>query len=277
MAAEFENLSSDTPPPSVCPKGGGDRSWYVNSDGRRRSYCRVCNTKAARAKRQVRSVQKIKLCSDCGKRLPHANGYCAVTRATYRLKIGAETLEAQWPGYADALKAAGYDQVIVNVGNHPRTASGFPPPSQIFPGLSSTVDGVLIREGHEKNVTLCRALAVLSAAEQWDYLHLYLKDPEDARHWASLPRWKRPIRKGDKVDHHIWSFFRQYFINIASHANGHTVNLRAQGTQLKAMAGALWYVTDPVRLGSVLSSFGDLLQRGEDPGDVTTKPWEGRR
>jgi len=197
-----------------------------------------------------------------------------MTREAYLIQRGMEKLEE--PGYAEALKAAGLDRVLALVGQMWPNAPAFPPPSQIFPGLSSTVDGVLIREGHDKNVTLCRVLAVLSPSEQWDYLHLYLKDPEDARHWASLPRWKRPIRKGDKIDQHIWSFFRQYFINIKSHANGHTVNLKAQGTQLKAMAGSLYYVTDPPRLASVLSSFGDLLQRGEDPGDVTTKPWESK-
>jgi hypothetical protein len=117
-------------------------------------------------------------------------------------------------------------------------------------------------------------LAALKIVEQRDFFELYLRDPADARHWASLPRWKRPIRKGDKTDQHIWKFFIMQRLNMEMHADGHAFALKDQGYQLQQMAGVLRYIADNERFAAVLTTYGEMLHAGEELGNTARKPWE---
>jgi hypothetical protein len=182
---------------------------------------------------------------------------------------GRQLLDRRWPGYSQYLT----DEQLAAIGRVTRGQLPCLAPSGVFQGIDPAIDGILMRVGRDKDVTLGLTLARLPASEQREFLDLYLVDSADAQHWARLPRWKRPIRKGDKTDQAIWKFFIMQRLNMESHAAGHVFSLKAQGYQLMQMAGCVRYIADNARFSLFLSIFGDMLHRGEDLGDVQHAPW----
>jgi hypothetical protein len=152
----------------------------------------------------------------------------------------------------------------------------FPSASRLFASIDAGLDESLRRHGLDRDIAFCAELAARSPAEQPEFLSLYLADPADARYWASLPRWKRPIRKGDKTDQYIWKWFVQQRLLMDSLASGRAIDWKAQGFQLTVMAGALRYITDIQRFSLFLSIFGDMLQAGENLGNVVRPPWASK-
>ncbi|HZD64219.1 MAG TPA: hypothetical protein VE200_15645 [Xanthobacteraceae bacterium] len=153
----------------------------------------------------------------------------------------------------------------------------FPAPSQLFVGLDRGLDHRLIRDHRDKDVTLCQALAAVPTAQQQEFYELYLVDPADARHWAALPRWKRPIRKGNTDDQQIWKFFTiQHLCMEQAASNAPPWAMSSQGAQLSQTFGTIAYLTPEglKKLVTVMGTYGDMLQYGRDLGDVTKKPWE---
>jgi len=148
-----------------------------------------------------------------------------------------------------------------------------PAPSTLFPGLVSSLDAPLRHAQRDQDVGLCSHLAAVKPAEQSEFLALYLVDPADAQLWVRLPRWQRPIRKGDKTDRAIWKFFIMQRLNMEAHAHGHVITLKAQGYQLQQMGGVLYGLADANRLAAVLSSYGAMLHAGEAVGDTHRPPW----
>jgi len=115
---------------------------------------------------------------------------------------------------------------------------------------------------------------------QQEFYELYLVDPADARHWAALPRWKRPIRKGDPDDIQIWKFFTiQRLCMEQAAANAAPWPMSSQGAQLPQTFGTIRYLTPGglQKLVDVMGTYGDMLQYGRDLGNVVKKPWEEGR
>ncbi len=170
------------------------------------------------------------------------------------------------------------EQVLHRAGVSWPTAPAFPPPSTVFPGIEAALDHRLIREQRDKDVALCQALAVIPANDQRDFLELYLFDPADARQWAALPAWKRPIRKGDTDDQQIWKFFTMQRLNMeqAASPTAPAWAMSSQGAQLPQMFGVLAYLSPAglKKLCLVMSTYGTALQHGHQLGNVTKKPWE---
>lgn len=270
-ATAVERKAVSAPPPSVCPKCGGAFTRYKNGRGVEYRRCDGCRY----AKRRLLSTTKTgtKRCADCGGRLPHKGKEqrCPATRHRYLIERGRQRIERQWPGYAAVLP----EHVLANAGHNKRVA--YPPPSQLVPGVAPGMDAVLMRAQQDKNVALCRELAGLTPSEQSTFFTLYLADPADARHWARLPTWKRPIRKGDITDQYIWKFFVQQRLNMAALAEGRTIDWKAQGYQWTVMAACFRYIKDPERFATVLGTFADLLHRGQELGDVQRPPWQARQ
>jgi hypothetical protein len=147
-----------------------------------------------------------------------------------------------------------------------------------FSGLAASLDARLIRDERDKDVPLCRALAVIPVIDQREFLEFYLRDPVDARHWASLPRWKRPIRKGDPDDIQVWKFFTMQRLNMEQAAStGPPWSMASQGAQLRLMFG--WFdglsMAGIKKLVLVMNAYGALLQ-GREIGDVVKPPWVGK-
>jgi hypothetical protein len=269
MAAELERQA--LPPPSLCPKCGGELTVYRTTD---RPY-RRCN-RCYNAKRRVpTNKHRSRVCPACGALRPRAVLTCPACTATRETRYGAQRLDAKYPGYVAVLRANGEaaDRLLRN---YYKGAVAFPAPSRVFPGLIESLDGRLRREQRDKDVTLCMALAALPMGDQREFLELYLRDPIDARHWASLPRWKRPIRKGDTTDQHIWSFFIMQRLNMEMHADGHAFALKDQGYQLQQMGGTLRKIADIARFAAVLETYGEMLHAGDAMGNTARKPWEER-
>ena len=185
-------------------------------------------------------------------------------------------MDERYPGYRLAMeRACGPEQtsrLVVNFYKH-KGACHFPPASRVFPGLDAGLDTRLARVKLDKDAAFCAELAALPTAQQRDFLELYLVDPADARHWATLPAWKRPIRRGDPSDQYIWKFFIQQRLNMEALARGQAIDLKAQGYQWMQMAGCLGYITDQKRFALVMSTFAAMLHSGQDVGDVTNPPW----
>jgi hypothetical protein len=156
--------------------------------------------------------------------------------------------------------------------------AGFPLPSKLFTGLDPALDHRLIRDEHDKDVVLCQAVAAVPAPNQQEFYELYLVDAADARHWAALPRWKRPIRKGDTDDQQIWKFFTIQRLCMEQAANPLAAAwpMTSQGAQLPQTFGTIRYLTPAglQKLVDVMGSYGNMLQYGRDLGDVTKKPWD---
>jgi hypothetical protein len=198
------------------------------------------------------------------------------------IRRGRQKLNEQWPGYGDVQTD---ERFLANTGrNWPsdgqqwrQRVATFPKPSRVFIGLDSGLDHRLIRDERDKDVALGRALAALPAANQQEFYELYLVNPADARHWAKLPPWKRPIRSGDKDDIQIWKFFTMQRLNMEQAAReAPPWSMASQGAQLPQMFGSIAYLTPEgfKRLVLVMNSYGTSLQYGRELGDVVKKPWE---
>ena len=167
--------------------------------------------------------------------------------------------------------------VVLNKAGHHWPVSGYPRPSRVFRGLDAALDQRLIREQRDKDVVLCRAVASVPAVDQREFLELYLHDTADAQHWASLPRWKRPIRKGDADDIEIWKFFTMQRLNMERAATDTPPwPMTSQGAQLPQMFGAIARLSPAGihKLVTVMNAFGTHLQHGLALGDVVRRPWE---
>lgn len=252
-------------PPSLCPKCG------VRPRRQEGGYCRECFNERRKQSRIHKS--RILRCPDCRCPLPHEgkNG-CPERKRRYWVGRGRERLNARWPEYGDVVQDEG---LLHRAGlNWPRVA-GFPRPSEVFPGLDPDLDAALIRDKRDKDVVLCRAVAAIPRAEQREFLALYLVDPADAARWATLPAWKRILRKGDPDDHHIWAFFTIYRLNMNVAADGRTWPLPSQGASHPQLFGCLDRITGAgvKRLCEFMYGFLACLQEQRDLGDVVRKPW----
>ncbi|MBA2305199.1 MAG: hypothetical protein H0W08_21575 [Acidobacteria bacterium] len=193
------------------------------------------------------------------------------------MERGRKHINERWPEYGALLTD---DALLERAGRSWPHVAGFPLPSRLFAGLDPHLDDRLKRIERDKDVQLCREVARLPPHEQRAFLELYLVDPLDALHWASLPAWKRPIRKGDKDDIQIWKFFTIERLNmeLVAREAPPSWSMASQGAQLKQIYGVLSYLT-PVglqRLCLVMSTFGAMLQNKQDVGEVVKKPWETR-
>lgn len=252
------------PPSSLCP------TCRIRPRCSVRSGCKECERERWR-----RRKTRPKRCEKCGQRLPHpgTNG-CPVVVQQRRIRQGREHINRQWPGYADLLTD---EALLARAGHDWPHVAGFPRPSRLFVGLDPSLDQRLIKDQRDKDVVLCQALAKLPAADQREFLELYLMDPIDAAHWASLPRWKRPIRKGDPDDLRIWKFFVMQQLNMEqAAADAAPWAMASQGAQLPQMFGAIDRLSlDGLRkLCLVMSAFGWALQHGHAVGNTSKKPWE---
>lgn len=216
-------------------------------------------------------------CQQCGKKLPHHGGVCPETRRKWYVKIGKDYIEQQWPGYSELLN----ETMLAKAGrarNRTRNllnVSGFPKPSELFPGLDPAVDNYLVREKRDKDITLCRIISSIPVHEQREFLNLYLIDVIDAQHWLNLPNWKRPLRKGDIEDQQIWKFFTMQRLCMERASSTSPWSLASQGAQLPQMFGVLDHlsVNGLKKLVLVMSMFGSALQNGNNIGDLVTPPW----
>lgn len=257
------------PPSSPCPKCGIRPRALA---GGTRGYCRQCNRDRLRSRRAVVQTAPPKPCPTCGKSLPHKSKGCPVRQRLYFIQRGRQNLNDRWPGYGSFVSD---ETFLFRAGkNWPHVA--FPLPSHLFVGLDAALDARLKREHHDKDVVLCRSLAALPTGDQREFLDLYLSDPADAHHWAALPKWKRPLRKGDKDDIQIWKFFTMQRLNMEQAArDAPPWSMDSQGAQLPQMFGVLRTLSlDGLRkLVAVMSTFGVMLQEHRDIGDTVTKPW----
>jgi hypothetical protein len=146
----------------------------------------------------------------------------------------------------------------------------------VFPGLDPALDQRLIRDGRDKDVALCQVLATIAADDQRQFLDLFLIDPADARHWVSLPRWQRPIRKGDADDIAVWKFFTMQRLNMEQAATGRPWPMVSQCAQLPQMFGVVAQLSmvGVQKLVAVMNAFALVIQQGRDPGNVIKKPWD---
>jgi hypothetical protein len=164
----------------------------------------------------------------------------------------------------------------------------WPLPSEVFPGVNPGLDDRLVRQQQNQNIPMLEAMAKLPSEDQAEFYERYLKNPQQAQLWASVPRWKRPIIAGDPQDVLIWKFFTIIRLELEYWASrseeGLRAGLHAQGYQLCQKAGLLYSITDIKRLSAVLSMYGFMLQKGSDLGalpeylgNVTEPPWKNGR
>jgi len=253
-----------TPPLSLCPKCG------IRPRIRAGLLCRLCVNEAQRARRHLQKTST-KHCANCNQVLPH-KGVCPSTTRRNFIARGRRLIEDRWPGYADLLP-----EDLVGRAGHSWPHVRFPHPSKVFAGLDPALDHRLIREARDKDVALCQALAELPDADQREFLELHLKDPADADRWARLPKWQRPIRRGDPDDQRIWKFFTMQRLNMEQAARDDPPwALASQGMQLPQMFGVLRDLSaDGLRkLCTVMSTYGLMLGHREEVGNVIRKPWE---
>jgi hypothetical protein len=150
------------------------------------------------------------------------------------------------------------------------------PPSRVFPGLNASLDERIIRDGRDKDVPLCTALAGVKQEEQREFYERFLVDVVAASRWVRLPKWQRPIMLGDAQDRLIWKVFTILRLNMeltATSTRPWEKELASQGQQLVQLAGLLSQITDTQRLGTFLAGYGALLAKGQDVGDPTRPPW----
>jgi hypothetical protein len=171
------------------------------------------------------------------------------------------------------------EALLLRAGRDWPHVAGYPHPSELFSGLDPSLDQRLIREKRDKDIALCQAVAAVPIGEQREFLELYLVNPIDAQHWASLPRWKRPIRKRDADDELVWKFFTMHRLNMEqAAADARPWSMASQGAQLPQLFGIMMRLSPQGirKLGLVMNAFGDALQYGRDLGNVHKKPWEER-
>lgn len=187
---------------------------------------------------------------------------------------GRQKINERWPGYGDLLPEDCLNNAGHNWPHHPI----YPHPSAIFVGLDPALDQRLVRDKRDKDIALCQTLAAVPVVNQQEFYELYLVDPADARHWLLLPRWKRPIRKGNTDDQQIWKFFTIQRLCMEQAANPEAAAwpMASQGAQLPQTFGVIRYLTPAglQKLVDVMGSYGTMLQYGRDLGDVTKKPWD---
>ncbi len=278
MAAESTRDGTTLTPPSspLCPECG--IRPRVRNGERVRGYCRECDLELQRIQRTYHKKNRSTSCRKCGAKKGKGEE-CAKCAQRRTAGYGEQRIRERFPGLAEALTAALSDAERLRLfGNFYRNKScRLPRPSQLFSGIDAALDQRLIREHRDKDVTLCQALAKIAAADQRDFLELYLVDPADAQHWATLPTWKRPIRKGDDDDQQIWKFFTMQRLNMEQAArDAPPWSLASQGAQLPQMFGALVRLSPAglQKLVAVMNTYGVLLQHGRELGNVTKKPWE---
>jgi hypothetical protein len=238
------------------------------------AYCKPCEMVAQETRRRLQK-SLIAHCIKCHARLPHKGGQgCPETMHRWRVQRGRQNINQRWPGYGDLLTN---ESLLHRAGVHWPGVQGFPLPSELFHGLNAALDQRLIRDGRDKDVKLCQAIASVAAMDQREFLELYLSDPKDAQHWAELPRWKRPIRRGDPDDVLVWKFFTMQRLNMEqAAAEAPPWSMASQGAQLPQMFGTLMRLSPHgvQKLGLVMNAFGDALQYGRDLGNVIKKPWD---
>jgi len=230
------------------------------------SHCNECAAAGERGRRQRKSIRQ---CGACGAKLPHKGNGCPESMR----RRGREKINRDWPGYGDLLTD---EKLLYRIGQDWPHVRGFPLPSRLFKGIAPALDDRLIRERRDKDVPLCQTLAAIPAIDQREFLELYVRDVVDAQRWAALPRWKRPIRKGDADDIEIWKFFTMQRLNMEQAASdGQPWSMASQGAQLPQMFGAIARLSASgiQKLTIVMSAYGTMLQYGHDVGDVVTKPW----
>ena len=88
-----------------------------------------------------------------------------------------------------------------------------------------------------------------------------------------LPRWQRPIYRGDEQDEHIWRLFTLERLNMEMHEKGRPKSLPVQGRDWVMRAHVLRLITERDRLFEVFQTYGSMLAHGEDVGDPTRPPW----
>jgi hypothetical protein len=258
---------------SLCPKCGIRPRRSANGT---RGYCRECDREWYRAHADRKKFSSTR-CTACHQTVPHKGGKCPVAQRRAFVARGRRQIEARWPGYAQLLTD---EDLLARAGHSWPHVTGFPLPSRLFRGLDAGLDQRLIREQRDKDVPFCQALAAVPSGEQREFLELYLVDPSDAKHWAALPRWKRPIRKGDPDDVLVWKFFTMHRLNMEqAAANVPPWSMASQGAQLPQLFGTLMRLSLPgvQKLGLVMNAFGDALQYGRELGNVSKKPWEEGR
>jgi len=221
-------------------------------------------------------------CPRCGgrkwwKKWEHVQ--CAKCHRRYVEKAGLHKIQVSNPALADRLeKLRGIPltkRILRLAGGGNRWERHFRP-SEFFPGIAAKLDNRLISLGRNTDVGLCDAIAAVDRCDQAEFLDLYLIDPDDARHWSALPRWKRPIRKGDEQDRLIWKVFMMQWLAMKMLASPDRLawSIASQGNRLQALAGVLASIRDVHRLSSVLSAYGGLLAAGVDPEGQEVPPWK---
>lgn len=254
---------------SLCPNCGLRPRRAANGT---RGYCRECHRAWERAHLDQKKSSR-KQCPLCGAWLPHKGHGCPEKARRYYIQRARQKLNERWPSYGDVVTD---EKFLARAGqNWPRIA-GYPLPSEVFQGLDASLNHRLIRDQRDKDVTLCQAVSAIPADEQREFLELFLVDPVDAQHWATLPRWQRPIRKGNADDVAVWKFFTMQRLNMEQAATGTPWALASQGAQLPQMFGAVarLSLTGVQKLVAVMNGFGLVLQQGRDPGNVMKKPWD---
>ena len=263
-------------PPSLCPKCG--ERPRISSRQHRQPYCRECYN----ADRRARNIRKHRaaVCQKCGAPRPDRKTECVRCATNRTARLGEALVRELFHGYADVLASVLPESERVRIFYNfykNKSARNFPPPSQLFAGLDPALDHRLRRDRRDKDVALCQALAAVPAPDQREFLDLYLVDPADARHWAALPRWKRPVRKGDKDDVEVWKFFTMQRLNMEQAARDAAPwAMESQGAQLPQMFGAVDRLSPAgvKKLCLVMSTYGTTLQYGRELGNVVKKPWE---
>ena len=241
-------LEREVPPPRRRPaqrarcKRCGGRKWY--REGTSRRVCVKCN-----------------------------DGY-------YKENTGLHRIAAISPGLADRIRRLRElplsRQLLQRAARHSRWERCFFP-SVYFPGIGPRLDGRLVLLGRNTDVDLCESLAAVQSDDQREFLDLYLQDPADAKHWAELPAWKRPIRRGDEQDRLIWRVFTVVRLNMefAAKEGPRRWGIKSQGLQLRSLGGLLSSIKATDRLGRVLSLYGQTIWDGLDSGNPKTPPWQG--
>jgi hypothetical protein len=277
MAAESIGAGlAMVPPSSPCPKCG-IRPRRLNG-----TYCRECTREWFQARRLRQQKNRSSLCRKCGATKKTGVSECTRCAINRAARYGEQRVREQFVGFADVLIAALSEPECIRVfaNFYKNRTARFPPPSKLFPGLDARLDARLIRDHRNKDVALGQALAAIPANDQRDFLELYLVDPADAHHWAALPAWKRPIRKGDADDQQIWKFFTMQRLNMEQAASpvAPAWAMSSQGAQLPQMFGVIAYLSPAglKKLCLVMSMYGTALQHDQALGNVTKKPWEER-
>jgi len=158
----------------------------------------------------------------------------------------------------------------------------YPLPSEIFPTLQPGIDTWLLKHGHDKDPSLCERIAGLGRMDQAEFCRLYLEDPQDAEYWSTLPRWKRPIRRGDASDRIIWKIFVVTRTQLENYLMGGSTNRKLLGMTLNQQAGMLeelyklstrMKVDGIARLNTVMRGFSAVMESGDELGDPAHAPF----